>query len=81
MQRAFWETLVDMAEAVTPTAEEIGIRVTSLELDVPIQVQLRQSHGEIEFLADVPRWRWRTDFDVRPCRMRVTLSDVITGEE
>jgi hypothetical protein len=81
MQRAFWETLVDMAEAVAPTAGEAGIRVTSLELDVPIQVQLRQSHGEMEFLADVPRWRWTSDFDLRPCRMRVTLAEAVTGDE
>ena len=75
MPRPFWETLVDMAESVVPTASETGIRVTSLHLDVPIQVQLREAHGEMEFLADVPRWRWTTDFDLRPCRMRVTLTE------
>lgn len=75
MPRPFWETLVDMAESVAPTAAETGIRVTSLHLDVPMEVQVRQSHGELEFLADVPRWRWTTDFDRRPCRLRVTLME------
>jgi hypothetical protein len=76
MQRPFWETLVEMAEAVAPTTAETGIRVTSLHLDVPIQVQIRQSHGgELEFLADVPQWRWTTEFDLRPCRMRLTLTE------
>ncbi len=75
MQRPFWQTLVEMAEAVAPTAAETGIRVTSLHLDVPIQVQMRQSHEELEFLADVPQWRWTTDFDLRPCRMRLTLTE------
>jgi hypothetical protein len=75
MRRAFWEVLVDMAESVGPTASEAGIRITTLEIEAPLEIQLRQSGSEMQFLADVPRWRWRTDFDEKPCRMRVVMSE------
>lgn len=75
MQRAFWKLLVDMAEALEPTAAESGIRVESLEIDAPLQVQLREVGGELQFLADVPRWRWTTDFDEKPCRMHMILTE------
>jgi hypothetical protein len=63
MRRTLAETLVDLVDAIRTPGEPAVLRVTSVTLDLPIQVSLRQTGTELEFLADVPRWRWITVFD------------------
>ena len=70
MIRPLWETLVEILESVSPDAAS-GVRVASVRLDLPIEVEIRSSGDGLAFLADVPRWRWATDFD--PQRGRVKL--------
>lgn len=61
------DTLTDVLGAVLPSAELAApVRVTSVSFDLPLEVSLAGP----ELLANLPRWRWTTDFDSRPGRLR-----------
>ncbi len=64
------EMLVDLIGAVSPDCKS-GLRVTSVLLDLPVEIRLLQSGDEFILLADLPRWRWATDFD--EVRSRINL--------
>jgi hypothetical protein len=54
---------------------DTGIRVTDLALDLPLEVALGVlPDGAPVILAGPPRWRWTTDFDNRPGRVRVSFA-------
>jgi hypothetical protein len=55
------------------------VRATSLELTLPINVTVNRSKGGLIFCADVPAWRWRTDWDPPFGQLRLTLEE--TGQE
>ncbi|HWB40823.1 MAG TPA: hypothetical protein VG500_06175 [Gemmatimonadales bacterium] len=58
------------------SAPRPGLRVTQLGIDVPIEVALELEHGKLIFIADLPRWRWRSDFDREPGRLALSLEAV-----
>jgi hypothetical protein len=65
------ETLVELLESLVPErAVASGIRVRDVKLDLPLELQLADG-GEL--LGNVRRWRWPTDFDERPGRLRVSF--------
>jgi hypothetical protein len=52
-----------------------SIRVTGLALDLPLEVACKTlPDGAPVILAGPPRWRWTTDFDNRPGRIRVSFA-------
>jgi hypothetical protein len=71
MRRALWETVTELVDVVAPSEAAELVRVTDLTLDVPIEVLVHQTAGGAEFLADLPRWRWRGALDERPGRLRL----------
>jgi hypothetical protein len=71
-QRALWQTLADWFDAVLPVGEATSIlRVTSLQVDAPLEVVLWPRAGEWELLADVARWRRPSGFDRPPGRFKI----------
>jgi len=79
MRRALWETIVELAESVQPRGgAESLVRVTGLNIALPVEVVFRMTGHELELLADVPRSRWRGGFDEMPSRM--TLAPGVGGE-
>ena len=74
MQRPLWQTLVDVIGSVSPDAGS-GIRVTHAHLDLPIEVRFVRTASGYDFLADLPRWRWRTAFDRRSGRLKLDVSE------
>ena len=59
MRRALWETIVDVVSALQPPDDAEGIlRVTDVEVDMPIEIALAMSPSGFEVLADAPRTRW-----------------------
>jgi hypothetical protein len=72
MIRPFAEMLLELAEALLPEAGGI-VAVRSAQLDLPMEIRFRKSDKQIELLADVPRWRWRTEFDTQPGRLEIEL--------
>jgi hypothetical protein len=86
LTRQLWQTMVELLESVSPDSQT-GVRVTDVSLDLPIEVQIRQTHDGLIFLADLPRWRWRTVFDPKGGRLKlrcsegeVTFGEVTVGE-
>ncbi|MGH7451622.1 MAG: hypothetical protein ACRENG_09780 [bacterium] len=64
IRRPLAETMIDLVSAAAPVGEaEPILRITSLAIDVPIEVRLRRIAGELELLADVPSWRWQTGME------------------
>ncbi len=79
MRRQFSEMLVDLAAAALPFGEaESMLRVTSLALDVPVEMLLRRTASEPELLGDVPNWRWQTGWEAPRGRLRIRWEE---GEE
>ncbi len=80
MRPELWETVVDLVASVLPDDEAQNVvRVTSVSLDVPIEVMMRggaKNDGEIELLAHLPRWRWTTAFDGRRGRLKLLCHEV-----
>jgi len=70
MARPLWQTLVDVIEAVSPEPASC-VRVTKVSMDIPIAVEVRETSTGLVFLADVPAWRWPTDFDPKRGRLKV----------
>jgi len=68
--------LTDVAGSLlTLNAEQNVVRTTSVELTLPIDVKLGHSQQGLVFCADVPAWRWRTDFDPPFGLLRLTLEE------
>lgn len=51
------------------------VRATSVELTLPVEVRIRHSRDGLVFCADVPAWRWRTDWDPPFGQLRLTLEE------
>ncbi len=57
------------------SAQQTMVRATSVELTLPIDVKLKDSEQGLVFFADVPAWRWRTDFDPPFGQLRLKLEE------
>lgn len=58
------------------SADQNLVRATSVELTLPIDVRIRRSNNELIFCADVPAWRWRTDWDPPFGQIRLTMEEI-----
>lgn len=56
-------------------ADQNIVRARSVEMTLPIDVKLGRSKHGLVFCADVPAWRWRTDFDPPFGQLRFTLEE------
>jgi len=73
MKRRFAESLLDLVKPVQSTGrEEQFVRVVKVYFDLPFEVSIHRDQGEVEFLGDVPNWRWRTIFDLPTGRLRIS---------
>ena len=75
-RRALSDVVTELAAAVEPGpgARDL-IRVTALDLDVPVEIELSRQDNELLLLADPPRWRWRSVFDRKPGRLSLHLRE------
>jgi hypothetical protein len=55
------------------------VRATSVELTLPVNVKVSRSQQGLTFCADVPCWRWRTDWDPPFAQLRLTLEEKRRG--
>jgi hypothetical protein len=70
-RRELSELLIDVADGALATARE-GIRMTSLQLSLPVEVALEQRNGALAIVAELPRFIYRTSFD-RPSSRLIAL--------
>ena len=74
--RPLAEMLTDVLAAVEAAhTTALQVRARRVELTLPVEVWLRDIDGESTFIADLPVWRWRTDFDQRPSQLRITYEE------
>ena len=69
-RRPLSETLIDVVDGVGLHGAP-GLRATSIELTLPLEISMEQHDGEPVFLADLPRFIYRTAFDATPSRLTV----------
>lgn len=73
MIRPFARTISELVRSVEPTGEETElIHVTDVFFELPVIVGIRKSANGVEFLGDLPVWRWPTVFDPPLGRMRIS---------
>jgi hypothetical protein len=75
-RRALADLVTEMAARVQPEPKAQGlIRVTALDLDLPVEIELYRLDDEFVLLADLPRWRWGSIFDREPGRLSLHLRE------
>lgn len=76
MKRQLWETLIEVLDGFMPVAADgVAIRIRTVGLDLPMEIEAVGSGDTTIVRADLPRWRWVTDFDVEPGRLQVRLEE------
>jgi hypothetical protein len=73
MRPELWRSLASLMDALEPPAAST-LRLSSVMLDMPLEIAIGQRDGEMVILGSPPRWRWTTAFDERLARMRVELA-------
>ena len=74
MKRPFADALQDLVASVQPSGTEPEfLHLVTVYFDVPLEVSLRRHAEKVDFLGDLPNWRWRTAFDLQPGRLRVNF--------
>jgi len=74
--RPLGETLTEIAGSLMDmTTDHPIVHATSVELSLPIEVKLRRSQQDLLFCADVPAWRWQTEWDPPFGQLRLTLEE------
>ena len=72
--RPLGDMLMDVAGSLLDLgADQRVVRATSVELSLPIDVKVSHLKEGLVFCADVPAWRWRTDWDPPFGQLRLTL--------
>ena len=75
--RPLAEMLTDLVGGIhVAQTPGFAVRAREVELTLPIEVWLRDVDGESTFIADLPIWRWRTDFDQTPSRLQITYEEI-----
>lgn len=78
-RRQLADTLIDMVNGVNFAPPGLGLRVTSIEMTLPVEVAMGaatvESAGAPVFLADVPQNVYRTAFDYSPSRLTVIWAE------
>lgn len=75
-RRPFAEMLSDVFDVMPTTrADSLGVRAKEVSISAPIEVELVEAGSELLFIADLPLWRWRTEFDQIPGRLQITWAE------
>lgn len=74
MRRELWELITDLATAsATSEAMQAGVHVSSLEIDLPVEVQVQPTEVGFRLFVDVPRSLWTEGLREQPTRMKLNL--------
>jgi hypothetical protein len=70
-RRTLADMLIDVADGVLGVAMPPGLRATSMELSLPVEVEIVRTSRGAELRAELPRFVRRTSFDRSPSRLTV----------
>jgi hypothetical protein len=70
-RRALSDLLIDVADGVLGIAGPPGLRVTDMQVALPVDIQMARTSSGPEFRAELPRFVTRTSFDRPPDRLTV----------
>jgi hypothetical protein len=74
MRTELWATLAGLMDSLAPTGEAAEVlRLSRVELDLPIEMAIGGTGDDAVILAEPPGWRWPTAFDRQPARMQMLL--------
>jgi hypothetical protein len=74
-RRELSEMLTDVADGLLANTGQLGVRATSIELSLPVDVALETRHGAVAVVAELPRFVFRSSFDRPPSRLTVVLAE------
>lgn len=75
-RRELWETITEIVGALTvPDAESIGLRVTDVDINLPVEVVLAPTDVGFKVYVDVPAWRTETGIQHQKGRLRIRLTE------
>jgi hypothetical protein len=68
--------LMDVAGSLLGvSANQQVVRATEVELRLPVDVKLARFDDALVFCADVPAWRWQTDWDRPLGELRLRMEE------
>jgi hypothetical protein len=70
-RRALAELLIDVADGVLDVDAPPSLRVTGMQVTLPVDIQMARTPEGPEFRAELPRFVTRTSFDRLPDRLTV----------
>lgn len=72
-RRLLGQTLGEIASGALDASREAGrlVRVTTLELEIPLDIRVAIDPDGPVLVGDVPLFRFRTAFDPPPAQLRV----------
>jgi hypothetical protein len=75
-RRELWETITELVDALTvPDGERIGLHVTDVDINLPVEVVLAPTEVGFKVYVDVPAWRQETGIQHQKGRLRIRLSE------
>ncbi|MDB5897144.1 MAG: hypothetical protein JWP41_746 [Ramlibacter sp.] len=76
MLRELHEVITELQDSVAPLARAAasGLRLSALELNLPLDMTLRLRDGGCVLLADVPRNLADASWQLEPSRLQLTLT-------
>jgi hypothetical protein len=70
-RRALADLLIDVADGVLDVDAPPSLRVTGMQVTLPVDIQMARTPEGPEFRAELPRFVTRTSFDRLPDRLTV----------
>ncbi len=70
-RRPLGETLAEIAGSALGIGESALVKITSIDLDLPIDLRLGEDTAGPVLVGDLPLFRMRTAFDTEPARLTI----------
>lgn len=70
-RRPLGETLGEIAGSALGMNSGALVQITSIDLDLPLDLRLGEDADGPVLVGDVPLFRMRTDFDTEPSRLKI----------
>lgn len=76
-RRALADLLIDVADGIFDAVVLPGLRVTAMQVTLPVEIQMACTSQGPEFRAELPRFVTRTSFDRLPDRLTVHWAETV----